>query len=321
MRIHINMRRLLQAGLALSFMCFILGCGAASHADKSEIVTVAAANASNPTIALDKQAETAYVAWIETGEARPVYLARMNKGEAQFSAPVQANDKAGDAAAHSEAPAQAAVGPEGNVYVLWHNEIPLEGRRFPASNLRFVRSVDGGKTFSPAIYVNDDYHGPPTSHGFHSIAVSPDSTIYVCWLDGRDRAVAPEVRVARSRDGGQSFEPGVVVAQKICPCCRTAMTVDVDGVLYLAFRHAPPDNIRNMFMARSEDRGKTFSTPTQIHNDGWVIDGCPHNGPALDTDAAGNVHVVWYTGKEQGYGVYYAISKDRGDTFSSRRCI
>jgi hypothetical protein len=147
--------------------------------------------------------------------------------------------------------------------------------------------------------------------------VAPDGAIYVAWLDGRDRAIAPAVMVARSTNGGQSFDPGVIVARKICPCCRTALTVDAKGTIYVVFRHAPPDNVRSMFIARSEDRGMTFSMPTQIYNDGWVIDGCPHNGPAIDTDADGNVHLAWYTGKEEGYGVYYAISSNRGDSFTS----
>jgi len=319
MRIHIPTKRRLPAVLIAGLMCFEWGCGSTPHSDQIKTFTVAASNASNPTIALDKKAETIYVAWIGTAEqTHQVYLARKSKNEEQFSAPVQVNDIAGDASAHSEAPAQVAAGPEGNVYVLWHNEIPIEGRRFPASDLRFARSIDGGKTFSPAIFVNDD-HGqlPQTSHGFHSLAVGPDSAIYACWLDSRNKEIAPAVMVARSIDGGRSFEPGVVVAQKICPCCRTAVTVDASGILYVAYRNAPPDNVRNMAIARSEDRGKTFSTPGQIHNDGWVIDGCPHNGPALDTDAAGNVHVAWYTGKEEGYGVYYAISKNRGEQFTA----
>jgi hypothetical protein len=307
----------MPALLFLCVVCCIGGCGKASDAAKADIFTVVEANASNPTIALDQKAAMIYVAYVgKTAEERNVYLARMKQGEKKFSTPVQVNDIAGDAATHSEAPAQVVAGPEGNVYVLWHQETVQEGRRFPTSNLRFARSTDGGQNFAPAIFVNDDHAGPPTSHSFHSIAVAPDGAIYVAWLDGRDRAIAPAVMVARSTNSGQSFDPGVIVARKICPCCRTALTVDAKGTIYVVFRHAPPDNIRNMFIARSEDRGMTFTTPTQIHNDGWVIDGCPHNGPAIDTDTGGNVHLAWYTGKEEGYGVYYAVSSDRGDSFT-----
>lgn len=311
--------RLKNTGLALMFLCLcglVSGCGKTSDAAKSNILTVAA-NASNPTIALDEKSAMIYVAYVgKSGEERNVYLARLKSGEEKFSVPVQVNDVAGDAATHSEAPAQVVTGPEGNIYVLWHKDTFQEGRRFPTSNLRFARSVDGGRSFTPAIFVNDDYAGEPASHGFHSIAVAPDGTIYVAWLDGRDKAIAPAVMVARSTNGGESFAPGVVVAHKICPCCRTALTVDAQGTLYLVFRNVYPENLRDMAIARSHDRGQTFSTPTRIHEDGWVIDGCPHNGPAIDTDADGNVHLAWYTGKEEGYGVYYAVSSDQGDSFT-----
>jgi len=318
MRLRLLLRWLMLALPAAALVCLNLGCARTSRSEQTHIVTVAAANASNPTIALDQKTATVYVAWVgKNGEERNVYLAKMKKGAEQFSEPKQVNDIAGDGAAHSEAPAQVAVGPEGNVYVLWHQDTYREGRRFPTSNLRFARSTDGGTSFSPAIFVNDDHAGPPVGHGFHSIAVSPDGAIYVTWLDSRDKVIAPAVMVARSLDGGKSFAPGVVVAKNICPCCRTATTVDAQGTVYVAFRHVYPENLRDMAIVRSEDRGQTFSEPARIHEDGWVIDGCPHNGPAIDTDAEGNVHLAWYTGKEEGFGVYYAVSSDRGDHFTA----
>lgn len=318
MRSRITGRWLARVFFFLLLPSLIAGCGKSSDTAQTKIFTVAAANASNPTIALDKNTETVYVAWVgKNSEERNVYLAKMKTGEEKFSEPLQVNDVAGDGSAHSEAPAQVAVGPEGNVYVLWHKDTYHERRRFPTSNLRFARSTDRGKTFAPAIFVNDDHAGPPTSHGFHSLVVAPDSTIYACWLDGRDKTIAPAVMVARSTNAGQFFEPGVVVARKICPCCRTALAVDAQGTLYVAFRNVYPENLRDLAVARSHDRGKTFSEPARIHEDGWVIDGCPHNGPALDTDAGGNVHVAWYTGKEEGFGVYYAVSYDRGDHFTA----
>jgi hypothetical protein len=50
--------------------------------------------------------------------------------------PVRVNDIEGDAAPHLQAPAQVAAGPGGAVYVAWTNATLIEGRRFPASDLR-----------------------------------------------------------------------------------------------------------------------------------------------------------------------------------------
>ncbi len=33
----------------------------------------------------------------------------------------------------------------------------------------------------------------------------------------------------------------------------------------------------------------------RVHQDGWAINGCPDDGPAMAVDAAGTVHMVWPT--------------------------
>src|SRR5690606_29153629 len=69
---------------------------------------------------------------------------------------------------------------------------------------------------------------------------------------------------------------------------------------------------------RSEDGGRTFASPVRVHADGWVIDGCPHAGPAIGVDSAGRLHVAWYTGREGRQGVFYAVSEDGGRSFGPR---
>src|SRR5690606_7994914 len=154
--------------------------------------------------------------------------------------PVRVNQTPGDAAAHQQAPAQVAVGTDGSLYVVWITQRRVEGRRFPASDLRFARSDDGGQTFSPTVTVNPDA-GIPTTHHFHNIALAPDGTLYVGWLDsttrdkkggasashhhhgagshhgsGDDGAPGTELHVARSTDGGRTFQTPVVVTRNTC---------------------------------------------------------------------------------------------------------
>lgn len=124
-----------------------------------------------------------------------------------------------------------------------------------------------------------------------------------------------QIRVARSTDGGRTFEPSTVVAEHTCQCCRTALAVGPDGAVYVAWRHVFGDNVRDMAAARSTDGGRTFAEPVRVHADGWHIAGCPHAGPALSVDDAGRLHVVWYTGAEDRRGVHYAASTDGGRTF------
>jgi hypothetical protein len=65
-------------------------------------------------------------------------------------------------------------------------------------------------------------------------------------------------------------------------------------------------------VAHSADGGATFSAPVRVHRDDWVIDACPHAGPALALDRAGRVHVAWFTGAEGRAGAYHATSETAG---------
>ena len=94
-----------------------------------------------------------------------------------------------------------------------------------------------------------------------------------------------------------------------------------DGTLYALYavgkvvpgRGFPMSALR---LAQSSDDGRTWTPPVPVHADNWVFDGCPHAGPSLQVDAAGIVHVAWWTGKQGSAGVFYARSTDRGCTFA-----
>ncbi|WP_420455270.1 hypothetical protein [Rubrivirga sp.] len=70
-----------------------------------------------------------------------------------------------------------------------------------------------------------------------------------------------------------------------------------------------------MALARCDDGGATFGAPARVHRDGWAIDGRPHSGPAVTTDAGAAVHVAWATGAPDRAGIWRAVSTDRGASF------
>jgi len=303
-----------------------------------------------PTTAIDPQTGTTYVVFFRTEEEQSnAYLVRKAADAVAWSAPVRVNSLDGEASPHAQAPAQVAIGPAGAVYVAWTNAIPVAGRRFPASNLFFARSTDGGQTFSPQQAVNSDAEGRPAGHTFHDMTVGPDGTLYVAWLDGREQEAAQaeaeaagtvrpvgtasghahepppvpgtQVWVASSKDRGLTFSAGTVVAREACQCCRTTIEVAGDGTLFVAWRHIFPNSERDIALATSTDGGTTFSAPMRVHQDGWAVDGCPHTGPSLAIDADGRVHLAWYTGTETNPALLYAVSADGGRLFSKPQTL
>lgn len=268
-------------------------------------------------------------------------------------------DPLGPIEPHGEAPPKLAwstrAGGSSTLGALYVVGKLVPGRRFPASALRFVRSDDGGATWSSPVTVTDDTtkglaNGADFgSHNFHALHAAPDGTFYVAWLDGR--AGKSAVYMTHSIDGGATWAANVRVVPmtstltEACPCCRTAIAADADGTVYLSWRAviadtsapassaapatggaadahaahgaASPQTIRDIVVARSTDHGATWSEPVRVHADNWVFDGCPHAGPSLAVDPSKRLHVAWWTGKPGAAGVFYTQSSDRGATFAA----
>lgn len=186
-------------------------------------------------------------------------------------------------------------------------------------DIRFSRSLDGGKTFSVPITVNDNRE--VISHRFDDLVVDTRGQVSLAWLDKRDleaarRAGKPyagaAVYVARSTDGGKSFLPNRKLADHSCECCRVALAADRDGMPVAFWRHVFAGGIRDFALAR-------FDAPLRrATDDGWRIDGCPHHGGALAIDDRGARHLVWFTGAAGKAGLYYRRIDGDGESASLR---
>ena len=187
-----------------------------------------------------------------------------------------------------------------------------------AYNVRLAWSKDGGRTWSPPTSPHHD--GTQTEHGFASLFQAPGAGLGLVWLDGRTtNPEAPEgspeagnmgLRAAvYGPDGKQRSE--TVVAARVCECCSTATALTSEGVI-VAFRNRSDKEVRDIYVSRLVD-GR-WSAPTPVHNDGWRINACPINGPALSARNR-DVAVAWFT-VQQGQGrAFAAFSRDAGRTF------
>jgi len=232
-----------------------------------------------------------------------------------FSAPVAVNPQAEHIAADGENRPKILLAANGHVYVSYTRsmETPFAG------NVRFSRSVDGGKSFSPPITVNDNLD--PFTHRFDAMGINARGQIYIAWLDKRDAAAAHKkgnkyagiaVYYALSDDEGKSFHPNIKVADHSCECCRIAMAMDTDGYPVIAWRHIYDTNIRDHALVRLDGK----MAPVRLSHDNWAVAACPHHGPSLSIAPDGIYHATWFNNAPERHGLFYAHSDNQGKTFS-----
>lgn len=212
-----------------------------------------------------------------------------------FGEPMRVNDQEGEVSDHGENSAQLLLSPDQNtLYVVWNGRDPAAGA---GTHIRFARSGAMAPAWSKAVTINDD--GLAVSHSFQSAAVGPDGTLWVAWLDGREKEGRANMEgtsalyLARSFDGGKTWSKNVRIAGNVCPCCRAAIGF-LGGKVFVFWRGVEPDHVRDIYWAASTDRGASWTAPQPVARDGWRINGCPHVGPAVAT-AQDKLWVVWFT--------------------------
>lgn len=178
-------------------------------------------------------------------------------------------------------------------------------------------SGDGGVTWSPPLIPHETR--TETEHGFVTL-VPGEEGLAVLWLDGRAYEEGPReemsLRLATVSPGSTGADGGApagetVLDSRTCDCCQTAAVQVPDG-LVVAYRGRSADEIRDIEIVRRVDG--TWTEPARVHADGWRIDACPVNGPALAA-IGDTVLVAWFTAADDSARVLASISPDGGATF------
>jgi hypothetical protein len=103
----------------------------------------------------------------------------------------------------------------------------------------------------------------------------------------------------------------VLLDGRVCECCQTSAAPTPDGMA-VVYRDRSEEEVRDISIIRLKN-GR-WSEPQPLSKDGWVINGCPVNGPAISS-AGRNVAVAWFTAARDQPRVYVALSADGGATF------
>ena len=187
-----------------------------------------------------------------------------------------------------------------------------------AYDLRLALSKDDGGVWGAPVSPHHD--GTKTQHGFASLFQVTGGGFGLAWLDGRataaDAATHSDNMSLRAatfdRDGKQLTE--TLVDDRVCDCCPTAVAVTDAGPV-IAFRDRSSDEVRDISVALLTDARRGDRSPSRtVHDDGWRIEACPVNGPAISASGR-QVAVAWMTAKDDQGRAFAAFSNDAGATF------
>jgi len=176
-----------------------------------------------------------------------------------------------------------------------------------AYSIFLARSLDGGASWIELGRLNDD--DTPTEHGF--VSWVPDGgALRAFWLDGREMAGGGAMGL-RTALVGEAIGASEVVDSRVCECCGTDADASADGPVAI-YRDRADDETRDIAVVRQRADG--WAAPQPAAADGWVIAGCPVNGPAIRV--AGETAVAaWYTAAGDTPRVQVAFSTDGAASF------
>jgi len=198
-------------------------------------------------------------------------------------------------------------GGDGAMYAHWLSPTVNTAEWY---DIRVLRSGDGGETWTDLGTLNDD--GVQAEHGF--VSYVPDARgVRAYWLDGRETTqdglgFTQGFMTLRTAIIGENIEPSELIDDRVCDCCTTGAALTDAGPI-VVYRDRTEGEVRDISIA-----GGAAGGPRLMHGDGWVIPGCPVNGPSIDA-RGGTVAVAWYTAAENKVRVLAMLSNDSGATF------
>jgi hypothetical protein len=261
------------------------------------------------------------VAWGAAADGKgDVFVAVSRDGGRTFGRPVRVNSVAGDARISGEIAPRVALVPMAEsapaFTVTWNAK---DG----GTGIKTARSRDGGRTFVEEKSLQ--MKGAIGDRGWQASTLDATGKLHTIWLDHRvmaaDKAAGDHSQHKGEHDGAAMAQksglyyaadggPERELFKGVCYCCKTALAVGPKGELYAAWRHVFPGNMRDMAMTLSRDGGRTFTPLVRVNHDGWSINGCPDDGPALAVGADGTVHMVWPTVQNESGVILYATSRN-----------
>ena len=141
-------------------------------------------------------------------------------------------------------------------------------------------SYDGGLTFSDTIRVSGD--SDLYKYAMPNISVREDGNPIISYMQCLPNWTDWKQIVQTSFDFGLTFSSPTDVSSLApghpCDCCQSTMVTRGNNDVFLLFRN-DDNNVRNSFIAKSNDAGITFTTTEDLDDINWILNACPTSSP------------------------------------------
>ncbi len=194
---------------------------------------------------------------------------------------------------------------DGTRYAHWLSKLGGDTYAYGAALARSTVGATGdGEAWEEIGLLHDD--ASPTEHGFVSYASLATGGIQAFWLDGRAMMDGGAMQLRTTRLDGGAPATSEVLDRQVCECCATDATSASSGPV-VVYRDRSTSEVRDIAVMRATPEG--WSESILIHDDGWQINGCPVNGPAIAADGE-QVVVAWFSAAENRPRVQVVFSSD-----------
>lgn len=237
-------------------------------------------------------------------------------GGATFKTPIQVTPST-NIKPHAENLPKVIFKPSGAIIALWGTASTNAKNKY-AGNVAYAFSIDDGKTWSEKQSLVKDKAG--YDQRYFDVSLLSNGEVGIAWLDNRksNNSEGSALYYATTT-GTNEFSKEQRISESCCQCCRTDLYIDSKNNIHVLYRGILQDSIRDMVHIVSTNGGKTFSASKRISNDNWVLNACPHTGPAMTENTEG-LHFAWYTGGQKK-GTFYTRSTTNGDSFVQQDSI
>lgn len=309
------------------FLLFVFGIGSVLAATAREplypvtlqsIDSPAGVNAMGPSLVRSPQGDL-YLSWIEedSDELTSLHFSKFDQESREWKAAQQIASGSNWFVNWADFPALA-VENDGKLTAVWfvRNPAPTVQHHGDGPHRHhgagyqawFSQSTDEGATWSAPSRLTSE----STSVEFVSLQPLARGGLLAVWLDGRGKRAGGNAMQLYGRLIG-SEGPDQLIDDSVCDCCQTTLTGFPNGSALVSYRARREGEIRDMYTA-TFSRGE-WTPPRILSADEWQINGCPVNGPQLDS-VGGRVAVTWFTGALNISRVYASGSPDAGARFT-----